>query len=111
MSGVKGRSGGKRAGAGAKKKPDLLELHELIDGRVGSADWNSIIGALVEKAKRGNVQAFRELRACRFGQIPLASPQDLTEEPPPLLIRTVSFIKPPPEEPAGQDARVGSADE
>ena len=94
MSGVKGRSGGRRRGAGAKKKGDLRELHELIDARLGASDWNSIIGALAKKARRGDVQAFRELRACRFGQIPVASKENLYEDEP-LLIRTVSIIEAP----------------
>jgi hypothetical protein len=98
MPGVKGRSGGRRVGAGSKSKADLLELHELIDARIGEADWNSIIGALVKKAKRGDVQAFRELRACRFGQIPVAPKQDLDEDAPPLLIRTISIVDPCPQE-------------
>lgn len=72
MAGTKGRSGGRRPGAGAKKKWDLVELHALIDLHVADSDWASIIGALVKKAKQGDVQAFRELRASRFGQIPLA---------------------------------------
>ena len=72
MAGVKGRSGGRRSGAGAKKSANLLQLHELIDARVGDAVWDSIIDALVKKARQGDVQAFRELRACRYGQIPTA---------------------------------------
>ena len=62
MAGVKGRSGGHRFGSGAKKKADLLHLHELIDARVGDALWNSIIDALVKKASKGDVQAFRASR-------------------------------------------------
>ena len=72
MAGAKGRSGGRRPGAGAKSKAELVQLHNLIESRVVDDDWTSIIAALVEKAKKGDVQAFRELRACRFGQIPLA---------------------------------------
>jgi hypothetical protein len=72
MAGVKGRSGGRRSGAGAKRSANLVQLHELIDARVGDAVWNSIIDALVKKARQGDVQAFRELRACRYGQIPIA---------------------------------------
>lgn len=80
MAGVKGRSGGRRFGAGAKKNADLVQLHTLIDAHIGDADWASIIRALVKKAKQGDVPAFRELRACRFGQIPLA-PQPPQDEP------------------------------
>jgi len=72
MAGKKGCSGGKRPGAGAKKKADLVQLHEMIDLHIADGDWASIISALVKKAKQGDVQAFRELRACRFGQIPIA---------------------------------------
>ena len=73
MAGVKGRSGGRRVGAGGKKKAELIMLHTLIDSHVANDDWASIVAALVEKAKHGDVQAFRELRACRFGQIPMAA--------------------------------------
>src|SRR5512135_2225785 len=97
MSGVKRRSSGRRAGAGAKKQADLRGLHELIDARIDDKDWNSIIAALVKKARRGDVQAFRELRACRFGQIPVASVRDPDEEEP-LRIRTISIIDPGPRE-------------
>lgn len=72
MSGKKGRSGGARPGAGAKKKGDLSDLHALIDEYVTDADWASIFKALLIKARKGNVAAFRELRACRYGQIPIA---------------------------------------
>src|SRR5512135_63480 len=92
MSGVKHRSGGRRVGAGAKKQADLRGLHELIDARIDEKDWNSIIAALVKKARRGDVQAFRELRACRFGQIPVAYERDL-DEVEPLRIRTVSIME------------------
>jgi hypothetical protein len=73
MAGKTGRSGGRRAGAGAKKKGDLVQLHAMIDLHVDDADWASIIGALVKKAKTGNVYAFRELRACRYGHLPIAT--------------------------------------
>ena len=86
MAGLKGRSGGRRLGSGAKKKADLVELHTLIDSHVGDADWASILGALLEKAKQGDVQAFRELRACRFGQIPLAVPPSENEPIGPIQI-------------------------
>ena len=39
----------------------------MIDSYVGSADWSSIVSALVKKAKQTDVQAFRELRTCWFG--------------------------------------------
>ena len=83
MAGARGRSGGRRSGAGAKKKADLVQLHELIDTRVGDAVWDSIIDALVKKARNGDVQAFRELRACRYGQIPIAPQPERGEPPPP----------------------------
>ncbi len=70
---AKHRSGGRRVGAGAKKQADLRGLHELIDARVDEKDWSSIIAALVKKARRGDVQAFRELRTCRFGSLPETS--------------------------------------
>jgi hypothetical protein len=87
MAGVKGRSGGRRPGSGPKRKAPLLLLHTMIDSIVGSADWASIVAALVKKAKQGDVpptsleqlidvgdvQAFRELRTCRFGHLPEAS--------------------------------------
>ena len=73
MAGVKGRSGGRRLGAGGKKKAELVMLHTLIDSHVANDDWAAIVAALVERAKQGDVQAFRELRACRFGQIPMAA--------------------------------------
>lgn len=73
MSGKKGRSGGARPGAGAKKRGDLAQLRELIDAHVTDADWASIFKALLIKARKGNVAAFRELRACRYGQIPIAT--------------------------------------
>ncbi len=79
MAGVKGRSGGRRDGTGPKKRADLEQLHASMDEHVGSADWAAMIGALVKKAKQGDVAAFRELRACRFGQIPLA-PQPVEDE-------------------------------
>lgn len=91
MAGKKRRSGGSRAGAGAKKKSDLAHSHSLIDQHMEDADWASIIGALVKKAKRGNVQAFRELRACRFGHIPLATEPPEDDLPP---IRIIEFMKP-----------------
>ena len=74
MAGVKGRSGGRRPGSGPKRKAQLLLLHTMIDSYVGSAVWSSIVAALIKKAKLGDVQAFRELRACRFGNTPEASP-------------------------------------
>src|SRR5512135_3377921 len=92
MSGVKRRSSGRRVGAGAKKQADLRGLHELIDARIDEKDWNSIIAMLLKKARRGDVQAFRELRACRFGQIPVASERDPYEEEP-LRIRTVEIVE------------------
>jgi hypothetical protein len=53
----------------------------MIDSYVGSADWASIVAALVKKAKAGDVQAFRELRTCRFGRLPEASRSiEYTEE-------------------------------
>lgn len=73
MSGRKGRSGGKRPGSGAKKKGDLAQLHALIDDHITDADWASILNALLDKARKGNVAAFRELRACRFGLTPTAT--------------------------------------
>lgn len=72
MSGKKGRSGGARPGSGAKRRGDLAQLRELIDAHVTDADWASIFKALLVKARKGNVAAFRELRACRYGQIPIA---------------------------------------
>jgi len=73
MAGIKDRSGGRRLGAGGKKKAELVMLHTLIDSHVANDDWAAIVAALVERAKQGDVQAFRELRACRFGQIPMAA--------------------------------------
>jgi hypothetical protein len=73
VAGVKGCSGGRRFGSGAQKKADLALLHTMIDSHVGSADWALIDAALDKKTKLGDVQAFRELRACRFGQLPEAS--------------------------------------
>ncbi len=80
MAGVKGRSGGRRPGSGPKRKAQLLLLHTMIDSYVGSADWASIVSALVKKAKSGDVQAFRELRTCRFGRLPEASEYLLPSE-------------------------------
>ena len=73
MAGAIGRSGGRRPGSGPKKKAELVQLHSLIDSNVGDEVWASIVAALVKKAQQGDVQAFRELRACRFGQIPMAN--------------------------------------
>ena len=87
MAGAKGRSGGSRTGAGAKKKSDLAQLHAFIDAHVGDADWASMIGALKKKAKQGNVQAFRELRASRFGHLPLATQVD--QDQPNTPIKTI----------------------
>jgi hypothetical protein len=92
MAGVRGRSGGKRSGSGAKKKADLVHLHELIDARIGDAVWNSIIDALVKQARNGDVQAFRELRACRYGQIPIA-PQPVQGEAL-TPINTIEYVMP-----------------
>ena len=92
MAGVKGRSGGKRSGSGAKKKADLIHLHELIDARIGDAVWNSIIDALAKKARQGDVQAFRELRACRYGQIPIAPQPVQGESAPPFSM--IEYVLP-----------------
>lgn len=92
MAGVKGRSGGSRIGAGAKKKADLVQLHAFIDAHVGARDWTSMISALEKKAKRGNVQAFRELRACRFGNLPLATQAD--QDQPNTPINTIEVHTP-----------------
>ena len=92
MSGVKGRSGGRRRGTGPKNIQDLRQLHERMDACVGDGDWNSIIGALVKKAKKGDVAASRELRAWRFGQIPIAPP--VTDEEPIEPIRIIRTIEP-----------------
>ena len=73
MAGVKGRSGGRRPGSGPKRKAQLQLLHTMIDSYVSSADWAFIVSALVKKARSGDVQAFRELRTCRFGHLPEAS--------------------------------------
>ena len=91
MAGVRGRSGGRRSGAGAKKKANLVQLHELIDARVGDAVWDSIIDALVKKARNGDVQAFRELRACRYGQIPIAPQPERGEPAPPISMIEVQM--------------------
>ena len=92
MAGVKGRSGGKRSGAGAKKRADLVQLHELIDARVSDAVWDSIVDALVKKARQGDVQAFRELRACRYGQLPIAPQPEQAESTPP--INMIEYVLP-----------------
>ena len=112
MAGKKGRSGGKRPGAGAKRG-DLVHLHEIIDLHVADGDWAAIIGALVKKARRGNVSAFRELRACRFGQIPLApvpdpAPGVMVTLPPWARQRDEKTLPPsppsPPSLPSGREA-------
>jgi hypothetical protein len=103
MPGAKGRNGGRCVGTASKKKAYLLGLHGLIDERAGDADWNSITGALVKKAKRCDVRAFRELCACRFGQIPVASRENLNEDETPLRIRTISFVDPVPRKDGDQE--------
>lgn len=97
MSGKKGRSGGARAGAGAKRRGDLAQLRELIDAHVTDADWASIFKALLIKARKGNVAAFRELRACRYGQIPIAT--DPVEEQPKIMVMLRPKPKPVDDEP------------
>jgi len=96
MPGVKGRSGGRRAGTGPKKKADLEQLHASMDEHVGSADWAAMIGALVKKAKQGDVPAFRELRACRFGHIPLATQPAPAEDEPRKPIQYIEVVRPGP---------------
>ena len=94
MAGVKGSSGGKRTGSGPKRKAQLLLLHTMIDSYIGSADWASIVAALVKKAKLGDVQAFRELRTCRFGHLPEASPyiESAQEEKEGHLFELTNFV-------------------
>jgi hypothetical protein len=101
MAGVKGRSGGKRPGAGLKKKADLEQLHASVDAQVGGAVWESMIGALVKKAMKGDVKAFRELRICRFGHIPIAAEPIEDARPP---IRYIEVVKPKLEEETGRPA-------
>ncbi len=91
MAGTKGRSGGRRPGSGAKSKADLVALHTLFDAHVASNVWALMIDALVKRALQGDVHAFRELRACRFGHIPLAS---LGEDQPLPPIRTIVVQEP-----------------
>jgi len=91
MAGARGRSGGRRIGAGAKRKVDLEELHTLFDAYVTRDVWALMIDALVKRALQGDVQAFRELRACRFGQIPLAFQGEDQPMPP---IHTIEVERP-----------------
>ncbi len=71
MAGMKGRSGGRRLGSGARKKEDIEHMRELMKARVSDTVWLGLIGTLVKRARQGDVQAFRELRLMRFGHIPL----------------------------------------
>jgi hypothetical protein len=95
MAGRKGRSGGRRPGAGAKRRAELERLHNLLDANVGDTVWTRLINALVKRALRGDVAAFRELRHMRFGHMPLATLPDPNQP-----VVPIQYIKvPAPDEP------------
>jgi hypothetical protein len=73
MPGVKGRSGGARAGSGRKAdqtKVDQQVLRDIFLEVVTPAEWRACIRVLLASAQAGNVAAFRELSPWVVGKVP-----------------------------------------
>lgn len=68
MAGKKGRSGGKRKGAGRKTKAEELGLPNLINEVIGEEGKRELIDVLYRKSKTGSYQHLQLLLAYIFGK-------------------------------------------
>ncbi len=60
--------GGSRRGAGRKSNADLDAVRVILDQFVSSDDWEAMLRAAVDAAKRGNMRALEILLGYRYGK-------------------------------------------
>ena len=75
MAGAKGRSGGRRPGAGRKSEDLQLRqgrMREIFHEVVTEDGWRACVGAVLALAREGNVAAFKELAPWIVGRVPEA---------------------------------------
>jgi hypothetical protein len=68
MSGVKGRSGGRRKGAGRKPKAVEVELAALLDSRWPREEREKAISTFAGRAAQGDLSAFQLLLGYAYGR-------------------------------------------
>lgn len=88
-------SGGRRLGAGRRSDADILRIRAIVDKYVTNEDWGAMINAMKEAAVNGNVHAYIALWDRGLGPPSVSVPPDPEEQP--LLIRTISIVKPIPD--------------
>lgn len=72
--GASGNPGGRPKGAKGKKSLIKKEL----DAALRKGDWQAVLGAIIEKAKRGDMAACRLLVEYRWGKPVVAIESDVT---------------------------------